>query len=322
MSSYLKPQSPLKNDGNYIYPITTADQVVMDDGTRLNAEISKHLKIDINSAESAEPNGINADSLGGYSADEYMRKDQASVEVNYSVVNNLTKPTNEAEFTQNMIWIDTDVPIGRVFFGNNEPNEIFIDGDIWIHTGTTSSVAFNSLKIGDAYMNMIYPLYVNQYINSNWANMTAKSYQGGEWVDWFYEQYLYKNGNQYTDITGGFSAISTGILETDGTKLSFLCGQGNAFNCFATNNKIQKGSATKLILNVTVNPSSMRFGVSTTRTNTRNDWAALFTSPDEGTGVFELPFDDNVPNEFYVCVGGGVGTGTYTFEVNEIKLSN
>lgn len=36
--AYLKPQSPLKKGEDYIYPITTVDQVISnEDGTRLNA---------------------------------------------------------------------------------------------------------------------------------------------------------------------------------------------------------------------------------------------------------------------------------------------
>ena len=39
--AYLKPQSPIKDkDGDYIYPLTTVDQVVMPDGRRLNAVLS------------------------------------------------------------------------------------------------------------------------------------------------------------------------------------------------------------------------------------------------------------------------------------------
>lgn len=35
--AYLKPQSPIKDrDGDYIYPLTTVDQVIMPDGSRLN----------------------------------------------------------------------------------------------------------------------------------------------------------------------------------------------------------------------------------------------------------------------------------------------
>ena len=33
--AYLKPQYPLKNGNNYLYPQTTADQILLSDGTRL-----------------------------------------------------------------------------------------------------------------------------------------------------------------------------------------------------------------------------------------------------------------------------------------------
>lgn len=39
--AYLKPQSPLQHkDGDYFYPLTTADQVIMEDGSRLSAVLS------------------------------------------------------------------------------------------------------------------------------------------------------------------------------------------------------------------------------------------------------------------------------------------
>ena len=39
--AYLKPQSPLqdKSSGDYFYPLTTVDQVIMEDGRRLNSVI-------------------------------------------------------------------------------------------------------------------------------------------------------------------------------------------------------------------------------------------------------------------------------------------
>lgn len=40
MANYLKPQSPLQHkDGDYFYPLTTVDQVIMEDGSRLNANL-------------------------------------------------------------------------------------------------------------------------------------------------------------------------------------------------------------------------------------------------------------------------------------------
>ena len=41
MSNYIKPQTPIYNEGNdsYIYPLTTSDQVIMEDGSKLNSKI-------------------------------------------------------------------------------------------------------------------------------------------------------------------------------------------------------------------------------------------------------------------------------------------
>lgn len=49
MSSYLKPQSPLyhKKEDVYFYPLTTVDQVVMEDGERLNTIFKKTIKENI-----------------------------------------------------------------------------------------------------------------------------------------------------------------------------------------------------------------------------------------------------------------------------------
>ena len=43
MSSYLKPQSPLyhKSEDAYFYPLTTVDQIIMEDGSRLNTVLDK-----------------------------------------------------------------------------------------------------------------------------------------------------------------------------------------------------------------------------------------------------------------------------------------
>lgn len=39
MSEFFKPQSPLNKDGVYFYPLTTEDQVIMDDGSRLSSTL-------------------------------------------------------------------------------------------------------------------------------------------------------------------------------------------------------------------------------------------------------------------------------------------
>ena len=69
--AYLKPQSPLQHkSGDYFYPLTTADQVVMDDGSRLNT--LNYISIDNEDIIEGEANPVNADTLGGYSAEYFL----------------------------------------------------------------------------------------------------------------------------------------------------------------------------------------------------------------------------------------------------------
>lgn len=164
MSNYVKPQSPIYNrkTDTYIYPLTTADQIIMPDGSRFT-------------------------NIG-------------VIQKNYSVVGGLEEPSNP---TQNMIWIQTETPIGRVFFSNDELNETFADGDIWIVTGNNSNVAFNALKIDNEYINEVYPLFAKQYVNSTLVDKTAYIYQSEEWMSWW-NGTLYDNGEEIVPWTGGW----------------------------------------------------------------------------------------------------------------------
>lgn len=68
--AYLKPQSPIKYKEDHIYPLTTIDQIIMDDGNRLSG-VGVYLDRPEENEEGTAT-GINADSLGGKSADEYL----------------------------------------------------------------------------------------------------------------------------------------------------------------------------------------------------------------------------------------------------------
>lgn len=92
IENYIKPQSPLKKinketgEVNYIYPITTPDQVVMEDGRRLNAvldELNENtpdidlselgiITIDLEGATDGTPATIDADTFQGFSIDRFV----------------------------------------------------------------------------------------------------------------------------------------------------------------------------------------------------------------------------------------------------------
>jgi hypothetical protein len=72
-------------------------------------------------------------------------------------------------------------------------------GQVWIPTGTSSTVAFNALKKNAI---QVYPLTAKQYTGGAWVNKTAKSYQNGVWTDLL--EYLYSPGDEWENITGGW----------------------------------------------------------------------------------------------------------------------
>lgn len=109
MSEFLKPQSPLQHkDGAYVYPLTTADQVILEDNNRLNYALEHLVYVDEKNQESAVVpmdadtlggktesmlSVANANALAGHSADEFassydMSKIKGSVPFSFGVDEN------------------------------------------------------------------------------------------------------------------------------------------------------------------------------------------------------------------------------------------
>lgn len=73
MSEFLKPQSPLQHkDGAFIYPLTTADQVILEDNNRLNFALEHLVYVDEEHQESAVAS-LDADTLGGHPVEDFIR---------------------------------------------------------------------------------------------------------------------------------------------------------------------------------------------------------------------------------------------------------
>lgn len=72
MATYYKPQSPIQSGEDFIYPITTADQVMVDEDTRLNA-VGVYLE-NIDNSTDTTVYGNNATTLGGVAAEDYALK--------------------------------------------------------------------------------------------------------------------------------------------------------------------------------------------------------------------------------------------------------
>ena len=120
--------------------------------------------------------------------------------LNFRVVGGTTAPSNPKE---NTIWVNTSTPITSWVFSATQPTGA--TGKVWISTDTSSQIAFNALKKNGI---QVYPISAKQYVSGAWVDKTVKSWQGGKWVDWWNGE-LYKYGNEYVDITGGWNAVGT-----------------------------------------------------------------------------------------------------------------
>lgn len=120
------------------------------------------------------------------------------VELNFEVVCN-PQPSTAKE---NTIWVDTD-KINNYYFSATQP-ENMVDYDVWFSTGRSSTGEFNALKKNGIH---VYPISAKQYVSGVWVDVTAKSYQNSEWVEWI--SYLYNKGNTYDHITGGWDSSLT-----------------------------------------------------------------------------------------------------------------
>lgn len=148
--------------------------------------------------------------------------------LNFRVVGGTTAPSNPKE---NTIWVNTSTPITDWVFSATQPTAA--SGRVWISTGTSSSVEFNALKKNNV---MVYPMSAKQMVSGTLKDVTAKSYQGGKWVEWFDYDYLFNYGRQpYTwspstmrrDEVDAVS-VPTVTVEDDGSVLVTYKGTSSA----------------------------------------------------------------------------------------------
>lgn len=76
-------------------------------------------------------------------------------------------------------------------------------GQVWISTGTSSTVELNALKKNAI---QVYPIAAKQYIGGAWENKTAMSYQAGAWQSWVTDIIAYDGGA--TDVTLAYQNAS------------------------------------------------------------------------------------------------------------------
>lgn len=119
--------------------------------------------------------------------------------LNFKVYRVPSRPT--APGAENDIAIISSVPMSNWIMSPEKPSGIpRTDGDVWIQYSTSGDTR-NILKQNAL---MIATISAWQYVDGSWVDREAVSCQGGVWVDLV--TYLFNNGNQCVDITGGWTS--------------------------------------------------------------------------------------------------------------------
>ncbi len=112
-----------------------------------------------------------------------------------------TATETPATGTENDIAIITETPMKNWVMSPDAPRGTpRRDGDVWIQYATDGEV-FNVVKSGSLLLSIA---AVYQFINGLWVEVPYTTYRNETWDD-IWKGELFKNGEQYTDITGGWS---------------------------------------------------------------------------------------------------------------------
>ena len=210
------------------------------------------------------------------------------------VVGGTAAPASPGE---NTVWVNTDTEISGYAFSSTQP-ENPAEGFVWFAIGAASNAAMNVDKKNTV---MLYPLSCKQYINGAWVTKTAKTYQGGAWVEWTY--YLFNISDQCTGVTGGWEAYANGIMSANDGYIgvqsndsSVVAAVGTIKPIDLTNFKTLKGFACRLH-----NGGKELIGV----TKTKEPIFTAYTAPAYNTsGVFsEFSVDvSGLSGEYYITL--------------------
>ena len=129
----------------------------------------------------------------------------------YRVFGGTTPPANPIEYD---FYVKTTTPISGYemnYWTNALPTWTMTNGHVYIVSDTwTDNQVINLVKENNRNL-LFVPRWCWQYINGTWYQMEAYVYKNGGWVKFSdyrdippWDGTLFYNGDQYTDITGGW----------------------------------------------------------------------------------------------------------------------
>ena len=210
---------------------------------------------------------------------------------------------------QNTIGVVTTTPITSWVLSATEPANPEA-GMVWITVGKNDKAEFNVLKKN--ILN-VYPMLAEQYIDGAWVKVVARSYRNNEWQEWKPRVYVFNNGDDCFDVTGGWNFTEAGSY-IDGNVL-----RNNGGDAYTTR-KIDVTKYDKFVINCTEfwktisDPDYHAGGACglTDSQSSKNGFVAILEGR-TGTLVADI---SNLTGEYYVTMF----TYLAMFKVSEIYL--
>ena len=152
MGTYYKPQSPIQSGEDFIYPLTTLDQIMVDENTRLNA-VGVYLKNIDDSTDTKKPqNPLTNNGFGIYpltTADQVILSDGSRLEKNKQITANNSEKLGNVAASEYALKNDTVLnseklggktlaeimlalyPVGAVYISANSTSPASLFGGTW-----------------------------------------------------------------------------------------------------------------------------------------------------------------------------------------------
>ena len=204
-------------------------------------------------------------------------------------------------------------------FMNGFPTWTMPEGFVYIGSGGTynDSIFVNLINVRNGMHNFC-PCCCYQVEGGKWYRKDASVYRNGAWLKFstFAQQWdgtLFYNGNQYTDITGGW--VGNGISSTTvGTNLSLIVANTSPY--LTTQNAIDLSGYTKLHMIADGNAGQYSyFGISrNVPSNARPDYiaSAVFSG---GENVLDI----SAINSGHISIGATASWGV-TINISKVWL--
>lgn len=228
---------------------------------------------------------------------------------------------------ENDIAIITETPITEWQMRSDQPTTrsdgtALIGGEVWIKTDD-QGVTWNALKKNGIF---VCPVRCEQHVDGAWASKGIKIYKGSAWTD-TWGGYLFKDGEEYVDVTGGWVGFKPGTgdyashaQKTEGLLRLYVYQFYDYIDGFGTVNPINLDAYTTLHVYVASATPFIRIGACPVLDDTAWDLGAVTQVTVTGEATLSI---SSLTGSWHIWFGtyiGGSSSSRKTMDASTTKI--